>query len=879
MGSCKTTDQIVNDENNDGLDVVQRDLVKGLRDKTMHLRDQPGIDFIDLYHVFFDTGLDIMELWSSGYFNPPVGNAWRTLTKANWRNSQPSHHITCTAHWFNQRESSSEEGREWTSGLIQAAIRAKNVVAVKLLLELGFNINEVRVRTPLHTAMFHTDTVIADILLDKGADIEAHDSDHLTALQQAVLNGFLAPTKLLLSRGADVNVAHTFELPPTKLLLSRRADVSVAYTVELDGYSDGAAHKTPLMLACGLGENKDVCLHMVKMLLDHGASVHLKDKSPAGRSVLHYAASSRCPELLEVVINAGADIMATDNLGRTSIHHLVLGFSSYAKTSEQRKRMPASPPGPAATCLSILLSKGGQEHVNKATKSPRINSYRLNVHERKKSSSVRDRTYSPLALALLQKDMELFDELRRIGAKFEATVSLDAWLLYATEIISPDAIEFLLAEGAKFPLPCINEIANLDSILLDHCFEPDKLDDLEKTIEILMLHGLEINKGLHTSEGWEDGRNLLWWAMFKGSVATVEMLTKLGADPFEEEIGILDCFLIAFAKEKLDNLRFLLGFSKTHSPENHWTQHLDHSRLVGDSEMLIEVCQALNRNGTLTIVGESLLSRASASGHALVIRALLQMDVHTKAGGEAMLLDAIARGHDDLLKVLLDYGVDVNTVGKDGRTALQMSCSRSSAWPMVEQLLAHSADPHLADASGWQPLHFAAGMNCEKTVRMLLEAGASPRATTKASNGHLSISGMRVGDSWVATPLHLAALNSRPEITEMLLSASLDDHSTPNEERLCNTKTYALAHDRDGIYESHKVPIGVTPLEIVLNKEYCSVTQELGRWNLLKAKMLVEAGAIVGSAAYLLELEDQDVFLEKGFEELWEVLHSSQKQG
>ncbi|CAG9977300.1 unnamed protein product [Clonostachys byssicola] len=628
---------------NDAVDVVRRDLIKGLRDGTKHLQDQPGSDFVELYHVFFDKKPDMEKFWSSDYFDPPVGNAWRTMSKLK-RMFHPSRDISKAAFRFQRRGYLGDERRGWSLGLIHAAVRGRDLVAVKLLLELGVDINGDELRTPLHTAMFHTDSAIAKLLLENGADIEAHDYEHITPLQQAVINGFVEPTRLLLSMGADVNAAHTFE-------------------PENHRGRNSPAFRTPLMLACGLRRSKEVCLEMVQLLLDHGANVHIndKDKGPAGMPVLHYAASSHCPDLLDAVIKAGADIMATDNYGRTSLHHLALGYRQHEAVYDLRYQAACySLPSYATSCFRILLSKGGCEQMNKIAKWKHEFPINLKSEEYSQAGYYfrQEGIYSPLALSLVEKDKELFDELRRVSAEFETDAPLVVCLSKAVEMMSSDAIELVLANGAAFPQRCINEFADLDNILLDHCAQSGNLEDLEKVLKVLIPHGLEMDREFPRYKGSEDRRTLLGWAVSNSSVGAVEVLIKMGANPFHEDVEHLDCFLIAFVKQKFDNLRFLLEFSATHPLANHWTQHLDHSKLTGDSDMLVGVCQALKKSGILIDIGKSLLSKASKSGHGLVVGALLRVGVDIEAGDGTTPIDAADHSHEDLLKGLLEFGLD-----------------------------------------------------------------------------------------------------------------------------------------------------------------------------------------------------------------------------
>ncbi|GKT47630.1 ankyrin repeat and KH domain-containing protein 1 [Colletotrichum spaethianum] len=120
--------------------------------------------------------------------------------------------------------------------MLQSAIRDGKLLAVRLLLSAGADVNRADKQTALHTATFRKDFRFAEIIIKHGADMEALNLHKLTPLQQAVANGFEETSRLLLERGANVNAQYvrTSDERP-----SRREDTS-------------AASKTPLMLACGL---------------------------------------------------------------------------------------------------------------------------------------------------------------------------------------------------------------------------------------------------------------------------------------------------------------------------------------------------------------------------------------------------------------------------------------------------------------------------------------------------------------------------------------------------------------------------------------------------------------------------------------------------
>ena len=68
-------------------------------------------------------------------------------------------------------------------------------------------------RTALHTAALHYHTSCAEVLLNKGANIEFADQNCTTALHIAALNGNCAMITLLIRRGANINAVTRVRWP------------------------------------------------------------------------------------------------------------------------------------------------------------------------------------------------------------------------------------------------------------------------------------------------------------------------------------------------------------------------------------------------------------------------------------------------------------------------------------------------------------------------------------------------------------------------------------------------------------------------------------------------------------------------------------------
>ena len=102
-------------------------------------------------------------------------------------------------------------------------------------------------------------------------------------------------------------------------------------------------------------------------------------------------------------------------------------------------------------------------------------------------------------------------------------------------------------------------------------------------------------------------------------------------------------------------------------------------------------------------------------------------DAKALGKGAIPLLHAVLRGHDDVVKLLLDMGADPNRGTEKGLTPLNLATSKSN---VVRMLLVAGADPNKGNDHGITPLHGAAGTCHTEIVRLLLDAGADPNAAT-----------------------------------------------------------------------------------------------------------------------------------------------------
>lgn len=145
-------------------------------------------------------------------------------------------------------------------------------------------------RTPLHIAAENGQTEIVDLLLKKGADINARDRTNGAPLSQG--------------NSALILAAAMNHLDTVKRLLNHTKKPDVLLR-EREG-------KTDFWFAVA-NEN----LEMTKLLYSHGSKINLPDKS--GASVLITTVLHKKYDVLDFLVAKGADINMTDKNGSTPL--------------------------------------------------------------------------------------------------------------------------------------------------------------------------------------------------------------------------------------------------------------------------------------------------------------------------------------------------------------------------------------------------------------------------------------------------------------------------------------------------------------------------------------------------------------------------------
>ncbi|XP_062383899.1 ankyrin repeat and SOCS box protein 13a.1 isoform X2 [Sardina pilchardus] len=192
------------------------------------------------------------------------------------------------------------------------------VLQLKQLIDSGSNINILTVDniTPLHDACMHGNAQCVRLLLQAGAEVEIRNIHGSTALCHACAGGNVECVRLMLEYGAKVNPTLTAltatplheaccrgNVECVKLLISKGARLET-YDVHFG---------TPLHLACAKGHT--LC---ARELLNAGAKVNARSFH---NTALHHAADSGSVDLIELLVEFGGNINASDNLNKKPLDY------------------------------------------------------------------------------------------------------------------------------------------------------------------------------------------------------------------------------------------------------------------------------------------------------------------------------------------------------------------------------------------------------------------------------------------------------------------------------------------------------------------------------------------------------------------------------
>ena len=316
-----------------------------------------------------------------------------------------------------------------------------NTELVKMLLSHGANPNiKTRDMYPILTTCKlckgqYCDTVKQ--LLKYKADVNVRDVTGKTALHYALESSYHHSTdidkttvlvQLLIDGGADINSASENGETPFYISCSRGLTSVVNKMLQYGAKVDGInGKKLPLNVAC-----KNKHMSVVQLLLTCGANPNAEEEGVKDcyhcSLPLHIASANDNSELVELLLKHDANIDVADTDGNTALHRAIEHYSPRATASRYSQKVVSSNSAKSVVDILLenkadvnLLNNSGETPMYRAASSGLLDvvSKMLQVYGGNPNKGTRDK--SPLVAACHTQSVELVDTLLKHGADPDLT--------------------------------------------------------------------------------------------------------------------------------------------------------------------------------------------------------------------------------------------------------------------------------------------------------------------------------------------------------------------------------------------------------------------------------------------------------------------------
>lgn len=280
------------------------------------------------------------------------------------------------------------------------------------------------------------------------------------------------------------------------------------------------------------------------------------------------------------------------------------------------------------------------------------------------------------------------------------------------------------------------------------------------SIKLLLRRGIDPNTGNHMEQ------TALHWAAICDHVEIAQLLLDAGADINSQDSDSYTALSYAVAKGRARMLKLLLERGAlTDVTMEYPGASLALAAKKGHADvvnLLLERGASVDYGGTES--DDTPLTWAARFGHHKILTRLLDAGANINAitdRDKSCLHLAAAGGHPEVVRILLERGMDPDTRDGRGNSPLSWACyARSPNEEVVAVLLEHDVDLETKSDGGITPLAIAARLGFAGVIRPLLAKGANSTST----------------DDLGCTPLILATRYGHADV----VFALLDDGTPPD---------------------------------------------------------------------------------------------------
>lgn len=371
----------------------------------------------------------------------------------------------------------------------------RNVVMLLVQHKANVNARDTSFRTPLHIAASQGHLAMCSYLLNEGAQLDSREAQSKTALQLACEAGYYDLIQMMLDQSRLNPTNMTFITAFFAAVEQGQVQIAEAFLsrglmlreLKRDLYR-------PLTLAA-----KSSCLAMVELMIQEGCDIDATDDH--GWNALHFASYHGHYQLIERLFASGVYAMATTSRNETSF--LLAVKRSHFPVVERLLRSDNN------SSLVGAEDERGQEPVHHAVRAGSLAIFNMLMSNRGKINLENSFGWQPLHIATAYGHLALVERLLQQGASIEEKLGSSS--------VKKDQTHKIVEEGylaeARWPYP--------GSRALHLACEYGH----EQIANLLISRGAKMEASC--GEGWQS----LHHATFLGSSTLVETLLQGGVNP------------------------------------------------------------------------------------------------------------------------------------------------------------------------------------------------------------------------------------------------------------------------------------------------------------------------------------------------------------